>query len=449
MSQSVSNQPPLRILLDGRKLGDGGIGIYIQNLIDGLLLERARGFPLEITLIVSESKDPVSQNILNSWKGKLKVVKDGAKKYSSDEYFMMPRRLRSVIAESDVYHSPHYTLPGQFKKSRLLPFVRKSIPSVVTVHDAIHLMAPENLSQKFFGGLLIKSAVRRANHVITVSGASLSRLSRLFPGVAISVVPNALAKGIGLKSLAEVQRVVKKFDLIQPYVIFVGSDRPHKGYFEMIEALFKLEEHKPMVVIVGERFSDSAKQFATSKLGAKRVRFVGSIESADLAALYNGARAVMVPSRIEGFGLVALEALAAGAPLVCSPEASLREVAGNCAWYADSFSAADFSIAMQSCFDERELAEEKATLGIEQAKEFSCEKVAAGHIQVYLSVLSANRAKAFLQQSQSILSYGNYESEELGPEIVFNASESAPEDTESVETMLSSGNLPPSSNVFY
>ena len=451
MSTLTSDARPLRLLLDGRKLGDGGIGVYIQNLVDGLILERARGFPIEITLIVSESFNSATTKTLDGWKGKLRVVKDGARKYSSDEYLMMPRRLRSIIEESDVYHSPHYTLPAQFRKSSFSPFRRKSIPSVVTIHDAIHLMAPENFSQKFFGGLLIKSAIRRAHHVITVSGASLSRLSRLFPGIAISVVPNALAKGIGLKPLAEVQRVIKRFELIQPYIVFVGSDRAHKGFSELIDALFELEDHQPMLVVVGDRFSNASKLSAVKKIGANRLRFVGSVDQADLAALYNGARAVMVPSKIEGFGLVALEALAAGAPLVCSPEQSLREVAGNCAWYAESFSASDFSLAIKRCFEERELAEEKAQLGIVQATEFSCERVAAGHLQAYISVLSPQRAKTFLQQNEAILSYGHDSLEELRPEISFQSDETIGESNDEVSTkaIISPSLLPPSSNVFY
>lgn len=450
-STSDSKQPPLRILLDGRKLGDGGIGVYIQNLVDGLILERTRGFPLEITLIVPESLSASCTTTVEGWKGQLKLVRDSAKKYSSDEYLMMPRRLRSVINECDVYHSPHYTLPAQFRKNSLLPFRKRSIPSVVTIHDAIHLMAPESFSQRFFGSLLIRSAVRRAHHVITVSAASLSRLSRLFPGVAISVVPNALAKGIGLKSWAEVQRVVQQFELSQPYVVFVGSDRPHKGFVELIEALSMIEDFKPMVVVVGDRFSDAAKLFAANKLGAKRLRFVGSVSQADLAAFYNGARAVMVPSRIEGFGLVALEALAAGAPLVCSPELSLREIANNCAWYADSFSAEDFSIAIKRCFEERELAEEKATQGIIQAREFSCERVAAGHLQAYIGVLPPERAKYFLQQTEAVLSYTNDLEVMALPEISFDSPEqtTAKENGFPADTILSPPLIAPSSNVFY
>ena len=141
---------PLSILLDARKLGDGGIGIYLENLIEGLLGEKERGFPLEVTAIVS----PASEKILERFSGSLRVVEDSAKKYSLDEYLRLPKRLAAVFREHDIFHAPHYTLPRGI-----------SIPSVVTIHDTIHLMAPENLSQRLFAGFLMRSAMRRAGRL--------------------------------------------------------------------------------------------------------------------------------------------------------------------------------------------------------------------------------------------------------------------------------------------
>jgi len=405
----VRSNSALKILLDARKLGDGGIGIYIQNLIDGILVESKKGLPIELTVIVSSELNSEQERLINLWGNKISVVSDRARKYSVDEYLFMSRRLRSVIKHADLFHSPHYTLPREFGRSR---FGRQSIPSIVTIHDAIHLTAPENLTQKMIGGMLIRSAVKRADHIVTVSAASLSRLSRLFPGVAISVISNALSKGIGIKPFSEVQRVVDNFKLIQPYVMFVGSDRPHKGFKEMVESLSRVKEHSPMLVVVGKRFSREVKNYAAKKLGEKRVRFLDEVSQQDLAALYNGTRAVLVPSRIEGFGLVALEALAAGAPLVCTPENSLKEVAGSCAWYAEDFSVSAFSEAIEKCLSEKELAEDKAAGGIVLSREFSCERSAAEHLKVYLGVLPDKRANDFYPSGE-LLSYSSTYSEGL------------------------------------
>jgi len=367
---------PLSILLDARKLGDGGIGIYIENLIEGLLSRKREGYPLTLSLIVGKDETE------NRFASEVNLYVDKAKKYSLDEYFGLPRRLNAAFKANDIFHSPHYTLP------RGVP-----IPSVVTIHDAIHLMAPETISQRVFGSYLLRSALKRATQVVTVSGVSLARLGRIAPGVPVTVVQNSLASGIEPVSVEFVSRAVKKYSLRQPFVLFVGSDRPHKGFDILLGALESLKEFSPMLVAVGERYSKRTKDLASKSLGAERIKFIDTLSREELVALYNGARAVVVPSRMEGFGLVALEALACGAPLVCTPEMSLKEVAGNCAWYSQGFTAAEVAEAIRSCFSNREIAEEKAEAGLQRASEFGQERSTEAHLQVYQSLLPDYRSR--------------------------------------------------------
>ena len=95
-----------RVVIDARKLGDGGIGVYIENLVDGLLYQQLN----KIFLITS-----FGQKIPSRWQakleqGKLEVVCDKAIKYSFSEYFIMPLRVRSIFQNS-LLHFPHYTVP--------------------------------------------------------------------------------------------------------------------------------------------------------------------------------------------------------------------------------------------------------------------------------------------------------------------------------------------------
>jgi hypothetical protein len=94
-------------------------------------------------------------------------------------------------------------------------------------------------------------------------------------------------------------------------------------------------------------------------------------------------------------------------------------LAGNCGWYAETFSSTDLAEAIQRCFVEREIAEEKAAAGIIRAKEFSRERVAAEHLQVYLSVLSPERASVFYEHSEDKLSYPASHADRLEPEMIF------------------------------
>ncbi len=395
---------PLSLLIDARKLGDGGIGIYIENLVEGLLGEIRNGFPLRIRLITPPTLKGDGAAALARWGDKVSIVEDSARKYSFDEHFFLPRRLKGAFRDAEIFHSPHYTLPRGIK-----------IPTVVTVHDAIHVLAPENFRQKLFGGRLMRSALRRANHVLTVSAVSLARLSRIVPGVPISVIPNALAPGHGVRPFHTVGKTILKYKLRQPYLLFVGSDRPHKGFDELIGALEISEDFAPMLVVVGDRFSKKVRERTLRRLGERRVEFLGALDRAEVSALYNGARAVVVPSRIEGFGLVALEAMASGAPLICSPEQSLNEVAGNAAWYTDDFSGASIAEGLRQCLQQRELAEEKAALGLNRAETFSIDRVAKEHLGVYLGVVSEGRYRELLgelPEQKMIISYAPHHSEQ-------------------------------------
>jgi alpha-1,3-rhamnosyl/mannosyltransferase len=368
---------PLSLIIDARKLRDGGIGVYLENLILGL----SRRKLVALSLIVRSADESYASSLAPD----SRLIEDNSPLYSLEEMFSLPRRLKKTIAEHEVYHAPHYTLPYN------LP-----IPSVVTIHDTIHLCAPEKLSQRIVGGYLIKSAIKRASRVVTVSGVSLARLGKIVPGVPITVIHNALAPGFNPVSYSEVQRVVAKLKLRQPFVLFVGSDRPHKGFADLVDAVSLLKDFRPLVVAVGDRFSEKTRKAAKTKLGPNGVCFVGCVSRDDLVALYNGTRAAIVPSRIEGFGLVALEAIACGAPLICSPEPSLKEVAGNCAWYTSTFEPQELAELLASCLENREIADEKAAAGLVRAQEFSNARSTEAYIQIYMGLLSQERESELL-----------------------------------------------------
>ena len=109
----------------------------------------------------------------------------------------------------------------------------------------------------------------------------------------------------------------------------------------------------------------------------------GYVDKDELAELYRGAAALVLPSRFEGFGLPVLEAMACGTPVVAAPEPALREVAGDAAVYAED---GDFAGAVRRALAERERL---SSAGIERAKLFSWEETARRTAAVYRKVLSA------------------------------------------------------------
>lgn len=374
----------IRVFLDARKLGDGGIGAYIENVVDGLLEFSAEESPLfEFTLLVPAHEtcrgSETICSALKRWGRDVSVIHDSSPKYSVQEYLFMPLRHRKAISEHDIFHSPHYTLPYGV-----------GIPRVVTIHDVIHLTHPDTFLHRPLASVLIRSALKRATHAITVSEASRRRLEPLLPqGGQLTVIPNALRQSMAQLEAA-LQSSVRTYGLSHPYVLFIGGERPHKGLRRLLEAWALVESdlkapegERLQLRLVGPRFSPAAREFCR-KLGLeKTVVFQEGASDTELKELYRRARAVAVPSDEEGFGMVALEAMAASRPVVCTPVESLREVCGDACWVSADFSARSFAAALKAALTDEGAASAKARLGQERAQQFSLKLHAKRTAAVY------------------------------------------------------------------
>lgn len=370
--------------MDARKLGDGGIGVYIENLVEGLLELKAVTEPeLSLTLLVpvrvDDAKAPTTGYIaacIKRWRGRVSFVFEAASKYSFDEYFQMPRRIAPLLQSHSVFHSPHYTLPY---------FI--SLPSVVTIHDVIHVTHPDSWFHKYIGGFLIRSAAKRASHIITVSEQSANALRHIVRGqtAPVSIIPNAFRQELLTGDEVKIAEFRAQRNLTDSYCLFIGTDRPHKGFGELVEgwASLRTQQDLPQLVVVGERYGAESRAYVEQLGLTSLVRFIGKIPTHELSLLYRGARAVMLPSREEGFGFVALEALGCGIPVVSTPLPSVREICGDLAWYSSDFSAQAFAEAIQRCLREIPRSAERLEAGKTRALEFSRRKTAEQTLAVY------------------------------------------------------------------
>jgi glycosyltransferase involved in cell wall biosynthesis len=171
-----------------------------------------------------------------------------------------------------------------------VPLVAPPVRSVVYLHDLINLtpaFAPWR--KRVVAGGWIRRACTMASRVVTVSEAVAAELSAGM-GVEATVIPNGVSTHWALPWAP------------QDYLLTVGEPRRYKNF-------------------------GVAEQVAAA-LGVRH-RHAWRVTDAELAALYAGARVVLIPSRVEGFGLPLLEAFAAGVPVVASDIPALREVSGG------------------------------------------------------------------------------------------------------------------------
>ncbi|MEV1130045.1 glycosyltransferase family 1 protein [Agromyces sp. NPDC049794] len=184
------------------------------------------------------------------------------------------------------------------------------VPHVLTLHDLIHLNSrgTEGMRYRAYYEFVVRPAIKRAGVVLTVSETSRSALIEWLGDESIEVVNagngvNEHFKPGGPNQLSDAE----------PYLLYVGAVRPHKNLGVVIDALTKV----PGLTLraVGpdvNRVRDLASRAGLSD----RVSAYSGLDDSELAVLYRGAKATVMPSVIEGFGLPAAESISCGTPVI-------------------------------------------------------------------------------------------------------------------------------------
>jgi glycosyltransferase involved in cell wall biosynthesis len=355
----------MRIAIDARKLHDFGIGTYIRNLLRQLARLDTES---EYVLLCQERDKPVAGALGPNFRS---LVNDSPS-YSLREQVSVPAALRRE--HPDVFHAPHYVLP-----------VLTRCPSVVTIHDCIHLMFPQYLPNRaayVYARASIWSAARKSTRILTVSESSKRDILRFFdvPPEKITVIYNAIDERFRQQpSDDEVIRVQERFQLHGDFVMYAGNVKPHKNLERLIEA-FHLVRHEAgldvKLVVIGDEVSKYAElRRAVHRHNLhKYVRFLGFMPDETLAVLYRLAAVFVFPSLYEGFGLPPLEAMASGAPVVTSNVSSLPEVAGDAALLVDPYDPRAIADGIRRVLTDPALHAGLRERGLRRAAEFSWEQ---------------------------------------------------------------------------
>jgi glycosyltransferase involved in cell wall biosynthesis len=204
--------------------------------------------------------------------------------------------------------------------------------NVLVVHDAAVLREPGAYSATYRAwhrsvGL---ACARRALRVVTVSEFSRRELvdtAGLDPG-RIAVVPGGVDSRF--TPAASREGVAAKLGLARPYVLTVATEDPRKNLVALGDAARRLKREGIELVRAGD-----ARPYFAAELAGAGLRSLGYVEEGDLPGLYAGARAFVLPSRYEGFGLTCLEAMASGVPVVAADRGALPETCGSAALLVD------------------------------------------------------------------------------------------------------------------
>jgi len=279
----------------------------------------------------------------------------------------------------------------------LLPL--RGVPTVLTVHDLIFRRYPQHHKplNRWYLNATLPLYCRRADHIIAVSEQTKRDVMAAYgvPADKISVIYEAADARFRPQPAEAVAEVRARYRLPDRYLLFVGTIEPRKNLGRVLAAFERLhaEGLTDALVIVGKRgwlYDDFFARLEQSPV-KRAVLFPGFVPDADLPAIYAGAQALAFPSEFEGFGLPVLEAMACGAPVVCSNSSSLPEVAGDAALRVDPADTDAITAALRRVVADADLAAELARRGVAQAARFSWQRAAAETLAVYWQLIGDAR----------------------------------------------------------
>jgi glycosyltransferase involved in cell wall biosynthesis len=230
---------------------------------------------------------------------------------------------------------------------------RNGIRAVYLVHDLIPLLHPEYCrpGEQAKHRLRMENVLKSASGLIGNSQATLDDLTDFAASNGLPMPPSIAAWIAGPPIPMSV--VSKSFD--RPHFITVGTIEGRKNHSLLLliwkRLVAKYGWDTPLLLLVGQRGWEASHALALIDRAVDLKDHViefGSCDDEELASLIAGARALLMPSYAEGFGLPVAEALQLGTPVIASDLPVFREFAGEIPTYLDSLDGKGWESAIMS-----------------------------------------------------------------------------------------------------
>jgi glycosyltransferase involved in cell wall biosynthesis len=251
---------------------------------------------------------------------------------------------------------------------------------IACIHDAHTFLMPESYGRGFrlAHRLILPMLGRRARYITTVSELSRDHLVRygIAPADKIVVACNG-ADHAGRWNAARSQLAFGP----RPFVLCLGQPQRYKN----MELVLRIA---PALDALGLDIAMAGIQEAALPLGGAplpaNLRFFGRVSDDDLAKLLKAAVCFLFPSRIEGFGLPAVEAMVHGCPVIASTAPSLPEICGEGAVLADPDSPEDWVHAVGQLWRDQPTRQRMIENGRKRAERFTWRAIA----ETYLTLMA-------------------------------------------------------------
>lgn len=326
----------------------------------------------------------------STWK---KGIGSGVWKYY-DRYWQFPAQVSQQSA--DVFHVIDHS------DGHIARWLRKAgKPVVVTCHDLINFIAPENVQEQARVPLISMTAwkyavrgLQSADRIVTVSSHTAKDVTRWLEIAPeqITVAPNAVEPGFQPLPQTDIDRVRQQWGVSPETfcLLNVGSSHPRKNISTVLAAVHQLKAQNAPVHFfkVGADFAPEQKAFIQTHQLGSHITYLGKPDRRTLIQSYSAADALLAPSLYEGFGMTVLEAMSCGIPVITSNVTSLPEVAGDAAVLVAPTDVGAIVSAVVQLQRDTEFRQRLIQQGLQRVKAFTWENTAEKIAALYQQLVS-------------------------------------------------------------
>jgi len=398
------NRPRARILVDATPLwatsGLRGIGRYLRDLLTGLARVRSASPDLEILAV--RSLLPSGASVTADLDA---VVEESRGKGGS--IGATQRHLRRTLMPAVVvrHRASLLHLPEVVGTPLGLP-----VPLVATCHDLIPLRFPEwylpTQESAAETGPRMRAAAyavrwakdqrryRLARRVVAISSQTRDDLVGLLriPAERIDVVHNGLA--LGRYEAPEGPATASPH--ARPYILYVGFCDPRKNVPALFAALAEAARTRDLDLLwagdIAGRTRDKVLSLAAEHGITDRLKLLGFVTDEALGGLYRHAVGLVFLSRMEGFGLPVVEAMAAGCPVIVARGSGSDELVGDAGVHVSPDDPGEAAREIVKLLDDPSYREALRAVGPARAAQFSCEAMGVGYVGAWRRALGRPEA---------------------------------------------------------
>ncbi len=323
--------------IDARLYSKTGVGVYIRNLLH-YIDEIA---PPDLRFTVYMLPEDIKKVHFNNTKISIQPVSYLWHTFGEQMGFYQQLQKDSL----DLMHFTYFSYPVMYKK----PFIA-TIHDTILLHNKTGLASTRNplvyeLKHRIFKFVYF-SQLRNAKKVITPTQTVKDQLVELAGGEYADKI-TVIYEGVDYTLASTIEN---NLSISYPYILYVGNFYPHKNVETLIRSLqFMSRELKLVLVGPGGYFLNRIKSLINELRLSDQVVFFPDATTADMVYLYKHAKALVQPSREEGFGLPLIEALYFGTPVVASDIPVFHELLGETFSSFDPTKPEDIGASITAC----------------------------------------------------------------------------------------------------